>query len=171
MTDSNSSTLSDLEMVKACAEAMGAVDVRESELVPGVCMANFSKDRNDTRRYDPLHDDAQAMALVKRFKVSCTFFAAGVLDNSVDIFYCADDELGEHAEGSDLSRAIVTCVARMHLATKRPPGRGGGLAARCHLDCSSLASPDGCWTIGEASGARACPTCLLIFLACSAFAA
>ena len=46
-------TLTDLEIVRLCAEAMGLTSWQSGE-----------------GRYDPLHDDAQAMELMKRLGLS-----------------------------------------------------------------------------------------------------
>ena len=83
--------MTDVEMVKRCAGAMGYMaDVDWVE-----------------PKYDPLHNDAQAMALVKKFRL--------------DIERCDDGEfmvtwgekLGNFVKSPDLNRAIVECVANM----------------------------------------------------------
>ena len=64
--------MNDLEITRLCAEAMGYTDISEIEFP------------NDPQRYvsamdqkfrgllwNPLHDDAQAMALVKKFPIDC----------------------------------------------------------------------------------------------------
>lgn len=82
--------MTDLEMTKLCAEAIGIWEIR---------------DYHET--YDPLHDDAQAMGLVKRFRL---------------FINSADEEaywkVAPHGQGvtnchSDLNRAIVECVSQM----------------------------------------------------------
>jgi predicted NAD/FAD-dependent oxidoreductase len=64
-------------------------------------------------RYDPLHDDAQAMALVKRFRLNVTV--------SGDTYWDVDNDDGSgrrfaDAMQHDLNRAIVECVAKMQAA-------------------------------------------------------
>lgn len=57
--------------------------------------------------YDPLHDDAQAMALLKRFGLFLGRFSDGM--------WCVDSPLQEEQMCSyrncDLNRAICECVA------------------------------------------------------------
>ena len=75
--------MSDLAITRLCAEAMGAAVFRM-----GDCLYP------DTKVYDPLHDDAQAMALLKQFPIECL--------NAM----CR--------EGSkDFNRTICECVAKM----------------------------------------------------------
>lgn len=103
--------MTDLEMTKICAEAMGYTVLpepsgkeRESVLVRETVASDPHPDV-----YDPLHDDAQAMALVKRFRA--------------DIFECRDSRWRVTIEpprgtlveawNADLNRAIVECVAKV----------------------------------------------------------
>jgi hypothetical protein len=81
--------MTDLEMTKLCAEAMG---VDEVEVGSG-------------RSYWPLTEDAQAMALVKKFMLNHLF---RYRDNS--------GEFLEAVRYTDLNRAIVECVAKMQSA-------------------------------------------------------
>lgn len=86
--------MNDLEMVKKCAEKMGldALTIEQSLF-----------------DYNPLHDDAQAMALVKKFRLSI-----GPDDDSVK--WCVwdnEDSSIEQIWGDDLNRAIVECIAAM----------------------------------------------------------
>lgn len=98
--------MTDLEMTKLCAEAMGYVyRGQHDDALMG----------NQFGKYDPLHDDAQAMALVKKFK-------------SPHFQLWSDDEVtggkwhawvrGQRAGTSSdsLNRAIVECVAKMQAA-------------------------------------------------------
>ena len=101
--------MDDLEITKLCAEA---VDI-QCDLLAG--RWRIFPYHNDT--YDPLHDDAQAMALVKKCKLG--------------ILYCDDDEwqvvdmriigkMSHEVIAQDLNRAICECVARMQLAKAKP---------------------------------------------------
>lgn len=104
--------MTDLELTRACAEAMGYEprDIMQD--------TDFSGEYKDTvievneEDYDPLHDDAQAMALVKRFHLTIRY-------NSYGVFWTAEkfhdkDCTKEHwVSNDDLNRAIVECVARM----------------------------------------------------------
>ena len=67
--------------------------------------------------YDPLHDDAQAMALVKRFKLWTGYDDT---DNGWKVRpwpYLPNDD-GPYGLGFDLNRAIVECVAQMQAPIK-----------------------------------------------------
>ena len=93
--------MTDLEMTKLCAEAMGYKIVYpndaslpiaiESELGAGL--------------YNPLHDDAQAMALVKRFK---PYIGYAPPEYHVHI-----REGNYWGQSEDLNRAIVECVTKL----------------------------------------------------------
>lgn len=103
--------MTDLEMTRLCAEAIGwnslgsPIEIRKDRifLAPG-SFAEFC--------YDPLHDDAQAMALVKKFRL----FIFGhspywvVASKNPSMSENTGDVL---ADGNDLNRAIVECVAKM----------------------------------------------------------
>ena len=84
--------MTDLEITKACAEAMGIEDCR-------VGLKEWS-----SRPYDPLYNDDQAMELVKRFKM--TTCPIGDKWSVVCAF-------GGSGECADLNRAICECVAKM----------------------------------------------------------
>lgn len=100
--------MTDLEMTKLCAEAMG-IDFGP-ELV---ATDNIQQEINELilaqrlAAYDPLHNDAQAMALVKQFRFK--FFVADHLKGQ----WCVATGREFNAYGSDLNRAIVECVAKM----------------------------------------------------------
>ena len=94
-----------LEMTKLCAEAMGDMCLEHTEehyLVSAVW----------GRRYDPLHDDAQAMALVKNFFLRTEWL---VTKEWVSLYggNNAPNEKCVVAANPDLNRAIVECVAKM----------------------------------------------------------
>jgi len=91
--------MTDAEIVRKCAEKMGMpITYEGAQFVIG--------DTNEA--YNPLHDDAQAMALVKKFKLSVGFS---------DGWGCRkDDEKGLKSGAfhySDLNRAICECVAKL----------------------------------------------------------
>jgi hypothetical protein len=93
-----------LEMTRLCAEAMGLEWVADWL----VCPKGDDHDYSDTYGYDPLHDDAQAMAILKKFHLTVDD------SNSGDWFVVGiGGAQGEHA---DLNRAIVECVAKMQAA-------------------------------------------------------
>jgi hypothetical protein len=94
--------MTDLEMTKLCADAMGIKVV----FAAGRWYINsYWEDC-----YSPLDLDDHAMALVKRFKLH-TFTN---LDGDRDVWVCLDDyDNRNHGNASDLNRAIVECVAKM----------------------------------------------------------
>ena len=65
--------------------------------------------------YDPLHDDAQAMALVKRFELDQRRIING---NSKAWVVMLSDTVPARssAYNTDLNRAICECVAKMQAA-------------------------------------------------------
>jgi hypothetical protein len=99
--------MDDLTIIKACAEASGT-DVEHRKDAFGerylVYIGNgYSKD------YNPLTDDAQAMALVKTLRIDCTWYA-------YQNVWCATawaDDLTVEKEvfDPDLNRAICLAVA------------------------------------------------------------
>jgi len=102
--------VTDLEMIKKCAEKMGysivAEPNAENEFKHTVLV-------NELRvGYCPLHDDAQAMALVKKLRLSIDTYEVGQwrvyteeLATLHGTMFCAD--------GDDLNRAIVECVSKL----------------------------------------------------------
>ena len=105
--------MTDLEITRLCAEAMGL------EVIP----RNISPDgkgglqihqteHGPIKWYRPLHDDAQCMALVKKFGLA-------ILNDDDDSWWVGlalDSPDTEYAEASDLNRAICECVAKMQAA-------------------------------------------------------
>lgn len=92
--------MTDLEIVKKCAEKMGLnVSDCKTILVPEFCNGHYLQ-----KEYNPLTDDAQAMALVKKFG-GCFL----VKKNGAAIA-----TMGESAISADnLNRAICECVAKL----------------------------------------------------------
>ncbi len=107
--------LSDLEITKACAVAMGLLTYKPMGAYPYVeHPTHYDRDTSDPKTgkslkaYNPLTDDAQCFALLKKFKLHPIYddeqdrwdcFASGA------IFGC----------NADLNRCICECVAKMHL--------------------------------------------------------
>jgi hypothetical protein len=110
------SSRDDLEMTKLCAVAIGL----EVELVThrgrGGRTPYYRFDGTDSHRkiYDPLHNDAQAMALVKKFRLN--IFPPATLPNW-QIWIDTSHDAG--IENPDLNRAIVECVAKMSRSSQR----------------------------------------------------
>ena len=102
--------MTDLEMTRLCAEAMGM----ESDNY----VLLFHADGSQTgpfvvtpEVYDPLHDDAQAMALVKKMELRI----GRTNTNFWEV--CGMGSGGKHFD-DDLNRAIVECAAKMQAAKK-----------------------------------------------------
>lgn len=109
--------MTDLEMVRLCAEAMGLM-IREVSLnapehtlrIEGVFGSSSYGD------YWPLTNRAQCFELVERFHVHIGDVAGGPLDGKW--WACLPRTEIDTVYDPDLSRAIVTTVARMELARK-----------------------------------------------------
>jgi len=97
-------TMTDLEMTRLCAEAMGYRGEGISDHWGGLPI--FA---SEIGAYDPLHDDAQAMALVKQFGLQ--------LHQRFDGTWLVTWRPLE-AERKSLNRAIVECVAEMQAKLK-----------------------------------------------------
>lgn len=108
--------MSDLEMTKLCAQAMG-YHIRpepSGKQYDSVLVKETVGHDPHPDVYDPLTDDAQAMALVKRFNMDC-FIPPHVRERGY-MEWVARCEMGERlftASSVDLNRAIVECVAKM----------------------------------------------------------
>lgn len=100
--------MDDLEINRRCAKKSGwhtgrkasevvAFKVTKSAIIAG-------NDAGGESVYDPLHDDAQAMALVKRFHITTLPTAMGWTA------VCAFTGSREH---QDLNHAICECVAKL----------------------------------------------------------
>ena len=102
--------LTDKEITEACARAMGisvvAVNAR-GERQPPYVEHWFSG--NPMRVYDPLRDDAQAMALIHKFKLGLSYGAEG---------WIVDGPASHHLE-QDLNRGICKAVARMQIEKEK----------------------------------------------------
>lgn len=106
--------MDDLEMTKLAAEAMGFEIMGLPVNRDDSRIKIYSDNKTKMRTYDPLHDDAQAMALVKKFNLTISGF--GLTGESSNL-WSVETNLSEGndicIEGKDLNRAIVECVARM----------------------------------------------------------
>ena len=108
--------MTDLEMTKLCARAVGLEVMIATSHAPGgrryVQLGNAG-DGPSGDVYNPLEDDAQAMALVRRFRVDI---------NSLDDanwYARIPSQQHEYCHAADLNRAIVTCVANMQAVKQR----------------------------------------------------
>jgi len=80
--------MTDLEITKLCAEAMGLDEKTLQVLESGWT----------GRGFDPLHDDTQAMALVKKLRLNCYY----------DGMWCSGPYLND-----DLNRVICCHAAKI----------------------------------------------------------
>lgn len=108
--------MNDLEMTRLCAEAMGFNPIEDGsggiginhKLEPAV-----GEYTNAWEDYDPIHDDAQAMALVKRFRLDIYSFYADDDDGKRWASCTEDGNVHNEIGNINLNRAIVECVATM----------------------------------------------------------
>lgn len=107
-------SMNDLEMTRLCAEAMGLTVHYETHFGKRQRLAESANDGGVVYdHFDPLHDDAQAMALVKKFKLEIVTVDSG--ENGWQVF---SEAIGIKAtvRNLDLNRAICECVANMQSA-------------------------------------------------------
>jgi len=104
--------MTDLEMIKKCAEKMVEAHVYRDVGFYDPDTPSIVYSDGTGGDYDPLHDDAQAMALVKKLRLSIDTYEVGQwrvyteeLATLHGTMFCAD--------GDDLNRAIVECVAKL----------------------------------------------------------
>ena len=99
--------MTDLEITRLCAEAMGLpTDVAQSdETGPYLKCSRY-------HRYQPLHDDAQAMALVKRFSLAIQP-PQFVSPPRWHVWRHPRPSYTGVADILNLNRAICECVAKM----------------------------------------------------------
>ena len=105
--------MTDLEITKLCAEAMGY-----NTEVAGEWLLMWAE---DGRPFSPLTDDAQAMALVKKFGLLIVQDDSGAWDVT-KMHLCSDGipppykATYKTAFSIDLNHAICECVAKMQAA-------------------------------------------------------
>jgi hypothetical protein len=107
--------MDDLTITRLCAEAMGfEFDTHDS--LP------FYWGNGHRVPYNPRQDDAQAMALVKRFGLSISAHgdSAEIGDHWRVKDYSGRETIGLGRSGSSLNRAICECVAKMRESTPNP---------------------------------------------------
>ena len=99
--------MTDLEMIKKCAEKMGydKYGWQTGGIVTGSDLPILMPTGRIT--YDPLHNDAQAMALVKKLRL--------MIWTETAYWLVADSECEDRfrAINKDLNRAIVECVSKL----------------------------------------------------------
>lgn len=100
--------MTDLEMTKLCAEAMGLV-ISPLQVTCKHPSAVLVEDGPVYEEYSPLHDDAHAMALVKKFDLILYR-----VPNGWDVWpYISGGGRAPGKFAENLNRAIVECVAKM----------------------------------------------------------
>ena len=110
--------MTDLEITRLCAEAMGP----ESESgirLDGLAGEGEPYSIRGRRPYDPLHDDAQAMALVKKMQLDIRRCHESGHDSPLHwrvYEEYSNDGLKCAGKNTDLNRAICECVAKMQKA-------------------------------------------------------
>lgn len=97
--------MTDIEITRLCAEAMGEKIVYPDDDNERLPLA--TENERGANLYDPLHDDAQAMALVKRFTLHAVYEAAD------RVWHCVTLQHGFYGRSPELNRAICECVAQM----------------------------------------------------------
>ena len=112
--------MTDLEMTKLCADAIGhhAIGGWQEQAPNAPCLWCYKvwpdpEDNGGIFKFDPINDDAQAMALAKRFMMDVDFFSGSASIPSLSPhgghkFIAFSDE--------SINRAIVECVAKMQSA-------------------------------------------------------
>ena len=88
--------MTDLLIIRRCAEAMKDESAAALEFL----------EEGHRGGYEPLHDDAQAMALVKKFRLQ-------ILEWRGDADWCVRYSDSNQSFNDDLNRAICECVAKM----------------------------------------------------------
>jgi hypothetical protein len=106
--------MTDLEMIKKCAEKMG-LDICQNNS-KSFCMVKFLDcDAIGEFEYDPIHDDAQAMALVKKFRLN--LYPYDVVEGREWCVSCPDPKDTEYfffqTYHQNLNTAIVECVSKL----------------------------------------------------------
>lgn len=108
--------MTDLEMTRLCAQAMGWTFVDSGPTHEGWCAGRYEKDGAPGQweySWKPLHDDAQAMALVKKLGLSV------IWSKEREDWDVGPNGIGVSEQDAcdvNLNRAIVECVAKMETA-------------------------------------------------------
>lgn len=94
--------MSDIELVKACAELMGGIATELPDF-DGLWLVG-----NNSYSYDPLHNDEQCFALVKRFGLCISRLSETWYVDASD-----DGDAATANHPADLNRAICECVSKL----------------------------------------------------------
>ena len=98
--------MTDLEITKLCAEAMGI------DFSKGYASITCKECEEYGVPYNPLHDDAQAMALVK--KLAMTLYRSHEGEWTAKVPYRSD-----MSRNSNLNRAVCQCAARIQKSKRK----------------------------------------------------
>ena len=108
-------TLSDLEIVRLCAEAMDLCEDEQTTRSISYREEGHIWIRHEAdaigKMYHPLHDDAQAMALVKKLELSIS----GPPPSGLWDVYTRHSGAQVSACNADLLRAICECATRVQM--------------------------------------------------------
>lgn len=106
------SEMSDIELIRKCAEKMGIEWFGEFGSDEGEIFLDIGPDA--VIQYNPLTDDAQAMGLVKRFGLELLDpIVKGEWWVTCYWFVGQNKEQRSQAKNKDLNRAICECVAKL----------------------------------------------------------
>lgn len=106
----NENALDDLTATRRCAEAMGYET--DGTAPSGYGCAVWLKNCGPMAVYHPLHDDAQCMALVKKFRLLLTPHKKSLWCVETD----PNEDNSKRYVHADLNKCIVYCVAAMQEA-------------------------------------------------------
>lgn len=114
--------MTDLEITWLCAKASGLKGYVEERLSTSLglvrlCRPELERPKGLPQWYWPLHDDAQAMLLVKKFELE--LLPRYFIDEGWRVsFYYSQEEKEErvYSKNLDLNRAICECIAKMQRA-------------------------------------------------------
>ena len=101
--------MTDIEITIACAKAFYGKAVR-TEVNGALYVEPW--DSAETILHDPLHDDAQALALVKKFELLIGRNTNMLTKVEAWGVTCGNEKGDFEAESADLNRAICLCVAK-----------------------------------------------------------
>ena len=114
--------MTDLEMTRLCAEAMGYEIDYSPDNGGGVGNTGFDMDGaavldwHNGVKFNPLHNDAQAMALVKKMGLSI---------RNPDLWEVWKPlHKTAYGDNADINRAIVECVAKMQQSKTKAVANG-----------------------------------------------
>lgn len=103
--------MTDLEITKVCAKAMGHRPYTENGVPQNSSDHSIyiidERDEAVYRNYDPLNNDAECMALVKKFRLETSSYD----DGGWLVRNCGFERKEIAVSSKDLNRAICKCVA------------------------------------------------------------